>query len=245
MPSRTINIESSTDLVGVEIDEHGQIVWDDELKTAYEYEVAFEAMGGDKSQLTRFMGSWTNKKRGPVSTLLLLLKTPGQVIDAAADALASVVVAMSGDHKWSEGFHEREAIVAAINVAHRFELGSLTYDDLDVAIQDVADAKKSRYSSLPALNATSAAGLLLNAVFGARDLEPIIKEVKDVFAFSSAAMGYVLSGKDFATILETAWFEAEQQWEGCQVARLAELVHASQLGYRSWAEIAWHSWLKI
>jgi hypothetical protein len=248
-PSRSFELRSSTGVVRIEIDEHGQIVWDDELRSAYEYEEAFRAMGGDWCQLTLFMAGWEAKAAGtgPVRTMLGLLDTSGQLIEATTDALNNVVEEIAASPVWADSFRERDVVLEAVKLARNYVLGGRrwSWDEQDVS-QFNLDHRKIGCSIL-GLNVLNAAQGLLSSLsvdvtsahvhVGAM----VMSIIMEVFQDCMSAMGYVISGrKTVATITNTDWFDATQEWRGRQVARLAELVHVSQLGVNEWARLMAH-----
>lgn len=255
MPSRTIEVQSSTDLVGVDIEEHGQIDWDDELTTAYEYDVAYEAMGGRSTPLTEFMDGWNHN---PILCLLLHFESKSQAIHAAADAIARVTDAISADPVLSGDFTEKGALVEAVYFVKKYITGQMTHGDYDDVVSSLWRAHgnyefPTRSDVL--LNCMTAANALLAAIDADMDFIPhpakpgrlrpghsvsltTINRLMKVFDDCASAMGFVATGNKKISIVNTDWYKAKSKWQGRQAARLAELVHASQLGYGSWAELA-------
>lgn len=255
MPSRTIEVASSTDLVGVDIDEHGQIDWDDELTTAYEYDVAVEAMGGPSTPLTEFMDGWNHN---PILCLLLHFESKSQAIHAAADAIARVTDAISADPVLSGAFVEREALIAAVGFVKKYITGQMTHDDYEDTTRSLWRAQ-GNYGFLTHGHALwyrmTAATSLLAAIDADMDFIPhpakpgrlrpghsisltTTNKLMKVFDDCSSTMGIVATGHKRPSIVSTDWYEAKSKWQGRQAASLAELVHASQLGYGSWFELA-------
>ena len=66
----TIILKTSTDEVVVDFDDQAEIVWTDELRTAYEYEVAYAAMGGTTSQLGKFVDRWESQIPHRIETMM-------------------------------------------------------------------------------------------------------------------------------------------------------------------------------
>ena len=58
-----IILKTGTDEVVVDFDDQAEIVWTDELRTAYEYEVAYAAMGGTRTVLGKFVDGWGTESR--------------------------------------------------------------------------------------------------------------------------------------------------------------------------------------
>jgi hypothetical protein len=259
-PARSFVLQTGADPVRVEIDDNGEIIWTDELRTAHEYGDAFRAMGGDRSQLVEFVDEWELRVAGtgPLRTLLRLLGSPREVIGAAADALLTVLGMVSADPRLHP-FPEHEAVSGAIKLALEYQMigKGWSWDEHELGVWRLEQAKHDMSPWWASRNMVDGAMALLGAVANDAVFQPRQREEHRSYWLDSrvsispltlsnalvtltecrCAMGYVTTGLKTATITDKAWFEAVHEWGGDQRARLAELVRVSQAGPNAWARL--------
>lgn len=248
----TVNIQSGTGIVELEIDEHGKIVWNEEVRVAHEYDVAFEAMGGSPSQLTEF----AKGPEGfvPARLILQLFETRNQAIRATADAIGIVLNSISDDLSPSTVLRESGAISGAITYVDRYTRGVVVgfdhegewaYSDL-LNLDVYGDGKN--FSCSAAANLVNAAKELIKSITSDRlfsmgphndlELSPgTMSHILDALDRAVAAMAFwEIQGLGAQTDM-TGWGDAMMEWCGRQISRLAELVHGIQSGHRSWIKL--------
>lgn len=217
--------ESHNGPVDVEIEEDGSLYLNEESQKALAYDETIQALGGEKSELSVFVDSWDER---PIESLLVLVPYPAPLILLSATCIKHVFDDFVSI-KWSVlDLEIQETITKAIDALREVAFNKMSDRELVEMFRSTV-----RYGDQTATNSISCMYLLKSAEHGlmfARSLLLHIVPIKQNLHNLIVSLDYAASAAASLRLGSTNWVVERDKEKLWQIHRVAEIVHAVQIG---------------
>lgn len=218
--------ESHNGPVDVEIELDGSLYLDEESQKALAYDETIEALGGKRSELSVFVDSWDEK---PIESLLVLAPRAAPLILLSVTCIKHVFDDFVSIERSVLDLENQIVITKAMFALREVALKAMSDKELVEIFKSTVN-----YENQATTNSISCRYLLKaaeHALVFAHSLLIDIVSIKHNMFNLVVSLDYVASAAGSLRTGSTNWTVERDKERLWQIHRIAEIVHAVQLGY--------------